>query len=71
MARYLAIALLAAGTALGLRGLFVWTGCGYDCPALANPSLTATGAILFGTLAAIVGAVILMASILRRMFGTR
>ena len=69
MARYIAIALLLAGTSLGLRGFYVWTGCGYDCPALLTQSLTATGAMLFGVLAAASGIVVLVASVLRHKSG--
>jgi hypothetical protein len=64
MVRYIAIALLLIGLALGVRGLFVWTGCGYDCPALAFPNLTATGAILAALLAGAVGLGVLLASLL-------
>lgn len=66
MARYVAVALTLAGIALGLRGFYVWTGCGYDCPVLSSPSLTATGAILFGIMVAAGGIVVLVASILGR-----
>jgi hypothetical protein len=69
MVRYLAVAFLLSGAALGIRGFYVWTGCGYDCPALAISSLTATGAILFGGLAAVAGAIALGVSILSRNSG--
>lgn len=64
MAKYIAIALVLIGLALGFRGLYVWTGCGYDCPALSYPSLTATGAILVALLAAVIGVGTLIATLL-------
>lgn len=45
MAKFLAVASLLTGLVFGLRGLYVWTDCGYDCPALFFPGLTATGAV--------------------------
>lgn len=64
MAKYIAIALMLIGLILGFRGLSVWTGCGYDCPALSYPSLTATGAMLAALLTAAVGLGILLAALL-------
>ena len=64
MAKYIAFALVLIALALGFRGLYVWTGCGYDCPALSYPNLTATGAILVALLAAVMGAGTLLATLL-------
>ena len=66
MAKYIAVALVLIGLVLGVRGLSVWTGCGYDCPALSYPSLTATGAMMAALLAAVVGLGILLAAPLGR-----
>ena len=65
MAKFLAIAVVLFGLALGLRGLYVWTGCGYDCPALSFPNITATAAILYGGLAGAAGFCVLLAAFLR------
>ena len=59
-----AIALLFGGLALGSRGLYVWTGCGYDCPALSYPTITATAAIFYGAILVAVGFCILIAAFL-------
>jgi hypothetical protein len=64
MARHIAIALILVGFALGFRGLSVWTGCGYDCPALRYPNLTATGAILAALMATVIGLGVFIASLL-------
>ena len=64
MAKYIAIALVLIGLVLGLRGFYVWTGCGYDCPVLSYPSLTATGAILVALLATVMGVGTLLATLL-------
>jgi len=64
MAKDIAIAVVLIGLALGLRGFYVWTGCGYDCPALAYPGLTAIGAILTALLAAVIGFGALLATLL-------
>jgi hypothetical protein len=58
------IALLLGGLALGARGFYVWTGCGYDCPALSYPNTTATAAILYGAISALIGFGVLMAALL-------
>ncbi len=64
MGKYIAIAVVLIGLALGFRGLYVWTHCGYDCSALSYPSLTATGAILVALLATVIGVGTLVASLL-------
>ncbi len=64
MVKYVATALALISLALGFRGLYVWTSCGYDCAALSYPSLTATGAILVALLAAAIGIGALVASLL-------
>ena len=71
MARYIAVVLILLGLALGIRGFYVWTGCGYDCPALLYPSLTATGAIVLSLLAGAGGLAVLLASLLRSLFKGR
>jgi len=58
------IALLVIGLVLGARGLYVWNGCGYDCPAMRYPSITATAAMLYGAISVAVGFFILIAAIL-------
>lgn len=63
MLRYIATGMIVLALAAGFRGVFVWAGCGYDCPAIPFPTLTATGAMLLALLAGVVGLVALVASL--------
>ena len=67
MARYTAIALIFLSLGLGLRGLYVWNVCGYDCPAVSHPSLTATGAVIFAVLAGALALGVFVASFLVKL----
>lgn len=64
MARNISTGLMLLSLALGFRGLYVWTDCGYDCPALSYPNLTATGAMVLAALAGTASLVVLLVSIL-------
>jgi hypothetical protein len=59
-----ALVLLLCGLTLGARGLYVWTGCGYDCSALSYPGMTATAAMLYGAICAAVGLSFLVSAFL-------
>ena len=62
MVRQVAIAVFLAGTALAVRGFYIWTGCGYDCPALPYLGITATAAMIYGVLAAALGLLMVIVS---------
>ena len=64
MARYISAVLILLSIGLALRGLYVWNVCGYDCPAVPFPTLTATGAIVFAALAGVLGLGVFLASFL-------
>lgn len=60
----IALGLLAIAVATVLRGLYVWTSCGYDCAAFQSVNLSATAAMLLGTVLGIVGVVMLLVRLL-------
>lgn len=71
MLRIIAVGSMLLGLALGFRAFFVWTGCGYDCPAIPVPLLTATGALVVALLAEAIGLGLLVGSALGRPPGGR
>jgi len=64
MARSSSVVLILLSLGLGLRGLYVWNTCGYDCPAIPYPALTATGTIVIAVIGGVLGLGIFLASIL-------
>ena len=64
MATLAALALLLIAIAVGGRGFYVWSHCGYDCYALFG--LSATMAMLLGVVLVVLGTALLLTILLEQ-----